>query len=89
MADLNSMKRQIALVKAQGVGDGVIVSTMELEALIAVAEAADYAERCWRGHIEEHGRTNNPAMPYSLIAKLSKDVRTALDLLVETQPKKG
>lgn len=33
------MKRQIALVKAQGVGDGVIVSTMELEALLAVVAA--------------------------------------------------
>jgi hypothetical protein len=35
------MRRQIALVKQQGVGDGVIVSTSELEAILAVVEAAD------------------------------------------------
>lgn len=40
MADLAAMKRQIVLVKEQGVGDGVIVSTMELEALVRVAEVA-------------------------------------------------
>lgn len=44
------MKRQIALVKAQGVGDGVIVSTMELEALIEIAEAAEILDTMLRGH---------------------------------------
>lgn len=39
--NISAMRRQIARVKAQAVGDGVIVSTGELEDLISVVEAAE------------------------------------------------
>lgn len=39
--DLEAQERQIALVRAQGVGDGVIVSAAELEAFIEITRGAE------------------------------------------------